>query len=463
MSTAGTAVESASPRPHARADRSALIVAHTFAPSSLIGTMRTLRLVRRLHAQGWRVTVLTASPSTYTADTPVDPDLLQRVPPGVRLLQVPVVRGLTRLTAAFRQRPSVTVAAPSSQGPVTARPKSRSLVRQAYDVVDELTSIPDKEAGWIVPALAKGLWHLSRVGTDVIYSSAPPWTGQVVALGLARATGLPWVADFRDPWARAPWRETQPARIRRASAWLEPRVVARANAMLFATRNNREEYVRHYGDPLAAKSYVVTNGCDPEEFAHLPRSAASGRFVLMHAGTLYGARNPVALFRAIANAIRGGRIDRDAFRLRLIGQASSAMDDLPSAAASLGLADVVEFVPRLRRAEILREMAAASCLLALQPGTTVSVPGKLYEYLAIGRPILAIAEEGETADLVRASGLGKAVLPHDEAAIEDALVELMKESTREVSRPSPHLYDGNMAADYAITLIEQLIAAKQLA
>jgi hypothetical protein len=108
-------------------------------------------------------------------------------------------------------------------------------------------------------------------------------------------------------------------------------------------------------------------------------------------------------------------------------------------------------------------MAAASCLLALQPGTTVSVPGKLYEYLAIGRPILAIAEEGETADLVRASGLGKAVLPHDEAAIEDALVELMNESIRDVRRPSPHLYDGNLAADYAITLIEQLIATRQLA
>jgi glycosyltransferase involved in cell wall biosynthesis len=137
------------------------------------------------------------------------------------------------------------------------------------------------------------------------------------------------------------------------------------------------------------------------------------------------------------------------------------MEDLPAAAASLGLDQVVEFVPRLPRAETLREMSEASCLLILQPGTTVAVPGKLYEYLAVGRPILALTEEGETADLVRESGLGAVVPPSDESAIEAALLDLLSAGPNQrPRRPSPGLYDGNLSADHAIAVMERSVTSR---
>ncbi len=98
-------------------------------------------------------------------------------------------------------------------------------------------------------------------------------------------------------------------------------------------------------------------------------------------------------------------------------------------------------------------MAAANCLLLLQPGTTVSIPGKLYEYLALGRPILALAEEGETSDLVRASGLGVAVAANDERAILGAIVATIA-AKNDLVRPVPRaLFDGNAAAGEALEIV----------
>lgn len=443
--------------------RRVLAVAYAFPPAAPIGTMRTLRLVKRLEAEGWATTVLTVTPDSYPPDMPFDAELLSRVPTNVEVISARVFRPLAKVSgtlrrdpaskrthASFRPVPTGGSAAPS----LSLRP---SLVRRVYTTLDELTSIPDKEIGWLAPAVAKGLLSIIRRRPAVLYSSAPPWSGQLVALALARISGLPWVADFRDPWARAPWRETQAARIRRAAVTLERRVVNRADAILFATRTNRDEYAAHYGPDLARKFQVVCNGCDPQEFVDLKGAESSGRFVLLHAGSLYGARTPVPLFSAIALALQSGAISREHFCFRLIGSTNA---DFPLAASALGLDGVVEFLPRMPRQKILNEMASASCLVVLQPGTTVSVPGKLYEYLAVGRPILALSEEGETSDLVRESGIGIAVAPQDEAAIEAALRHLVASQQCRVQRPPPRLYDGNVTAGEAVAIIDRVAQAR---
>jgi glycosyltransferase involved in cell wall biosynthesis len=298
------------------------------------------------------------------------------------------------------------------------------------------------------------LSSVTRHRPAALYSSAPPWSGHVAALAVARATGLPWIADFRDPWARAPWRtKSQSGLVLRASALLERRVMARADAVLFATQTNRDEYVAHYGDTAARKSHVVLNGCDPQEFQRAGTPAPSDRFVLLHAGSLYGGRTPVPLFRAIAAAIRGGTIDPSRFRLRLIGMVGK---EFTSAASSLGLDGVVEFLPRMPREAIVREMSMASCLLLLQPGTTMSIPGKLYEYLAVGRRILALVEPGETSHLVQQSGIGVVARPDDQPAIHEALKQIIARRDAPLEAVPIHLYDGDASASQAVSIIEQV-------
>jgi glycosyltransferase involved in cell wall biosynthesis len=438
-----------------------LVVAWAFAPAAPIGTMRPLRLVRRLAAEGWGVSVLMATPSTYGPDVPIDFTLLDKVPSTVKVLHAPILRlpslPRRRVVADDKSAMSGTVMGQTA-GRRSRPPEADGLLRRTYNAFDELTSIPDNKAGWIVPAFSRGFIEVLRRRPTAIYSTAPPWSGQLVALGLAKATGLPWVADFRDPWARAPWRETQPVRIRKASVTMERSVIHRADAVLFATRTNRDEYINHYGHGFSAKFRVVPNGCDVDDFAAARSTPRSSTFVLLHAGSLYGQRSPVPIFRAIASAIAKGLIDRNSFRLRLIG-AVSAGSEFERAAQELGLQGVVEFVDRMPRREIIEEMARASCLLVLQPGTTVSIPGKLYEYFAVGRPVLALTEEGELADLVRESGAGVAVNPFDEDAIERALQQMLRAGTAaDAFRTAPaQFFDGERSAAEAVQIIEQVV------
>jgi glycosyltransferase involved in cell wall biosynthesis len=441
-----------------------LVIAYDFPPHGAIGTMRTLRLVRHLAGRGWDVSVLTGTPSTYLPGTPIEPALEAMVPAGVRVLRAPAVRAVAAVERLVRPPRPATSTAPAESAGNTAPARGaaaasgwRDRLVRAKKVFDAAMAIPDKESPWIAPAVAVGLRALyGRRAADVIYSSAPPWSGQAVALALARLSGKPWVADFRDPWSRAPWRDWHQPFRQRAAAALERRVVARADAVLFVTRANRDEFASFYGSAAAARFHLVPNGCDPSELDAATGMPPRDRFVLLHAGTLYGARNPMPLIEAIARLVREGALDPAWFRLRLLGSISLPVD-LAAEARRLGIGEVLEIVPRVTRAESLQEMKAASALLLVQPGTTVSVPGKAYEYLAAGRPLFALSEEGETADLVRSSGIGVAVRPEAGAgAIGAALLDLLAIAAGPYAPPPRELYDGEAHAAAAARVLERL-------
>jgi glycosyltransferase involved in cell wall biosynthesis len=245
----------------------------------------------------------------------------------------------------------------------------------------------------------------------------------------------------------------------RAAALLERKVVARADRILFVADGNRTDFAAHYGPAVAAKFQLIPNGCDPREFEALTQPPVIPRdsFVLLHAGSLYAGRSPVPLLKAIAVAIAAGTVDRSRFRLRFLGQIGHASFDLSQAARDLHLEEIIEVVPRVPREESLQAMRSASCLLLLQPGHTVSVPGKLYEYLASGRPILAIAEEGETADIVRRSGVGVSVTPGDEPGMVNALETVTQMAQQKIQAPPRDLYDGMVWADETVRILDAVV------
>ena len=415
--------------------------------------MRTLRLVRELDASGWRVTVITSAVETYLPGTPVDRTLEAQVPKDVEVLRARVWRGFDALTRSLRP------AGPKAAGAAPAAPRapkgasSPSAIARAKDWMDAVLTIPDKESGWIVPATLKGIGAILSQRPDVIYSSAPPWSGQVVAWLIAACSGRPWVADFRDPWARAPGRVWGREFRGRAAAFFERRVVSRADAVLFVTRANVDEFTAVYGPALARRFLLVPNGCDPALFDGVDGEPSTEPFVLTHAGSLYGPRNPMPLIRAIGVAAARGDLTPSRFKLRLVGDNSLSVD-LQGECRRLGIDGVVEFVPRVTRAESLRELKRASALLLVQTGTTVSIPGKAYEYLASGRPIFALSEEGETADLVRASGIGVSVSPDAPSeVIADALLKVVALGRVPHAVPPRVLYDGVAHARTAVELL----------
>jgi glycosyltransferase involved in cell wall biosynthesis len=432
----------------------ALVVTYHFPPDANIGTMRTLRVVRQLAQQGLDVTVLTSHPQTYRPGTPVDDSLLLRVPSSVRVVRARSYRGFETLKSLARRGTAVpgTGQVPGTTGlrlpavSSSAPAARRSPLLQVLDVIDAALAIPDQEAAWLLPAITRGVTTCARWRPDVIYSSAPAWTGQLVAGALAAALRCPWVADFRDPWGRAPWRGDRFRFAVAAARGLEHLVVRRADKIVFVSQGNRTEFADHYGPQVASKFEVVPNGCDISEFDDVPRPPVeTDRFTLLHAGSLYAGRTPVPLLRAIHAAIHQGIVDPERFRLRFLGANALGMSELTTLCQDLGLSRLVEFAPRVSRAESLQAMMSASSLLLLQPGHSVAVPAKVYEYLAAGRPILAIAE-GETADIVEASGVGIVAASTDEAGIVRALEALLRRARGPVTAAPRDLFDGNARA-----------------
>ena len=436
----------------------ALIVTSNFPPDASVGTMRTLRLVRHLAAEGWNVDVLTAAPEGFRHGTVVDPMLLDRVPPAVRAIRARALRPIERLSAALRRRtrPRTNAASrPSSAGVPRETPVARRRLSMLKAAATACLTLPDREVSWLIPALVRAWREVSPDRPDVIYSTGPPFTPHVVAAVLARVMGRPWVAEFRDPWARAPWREDRFTFERRAWQVLERAIVTRADAVVFATDANCRDFASYYGAAIASRFHVVPNGCDTSEFEGLVRRPdASGRFVLLHAGSLYGARNPAGLFQALARALASGALDARDVSVRFVGRTSGAGLDLPALVRDLGLDSIVQFADQMPRRAVLQEMVNASALLIVQPVTTVSIPAKLYEYMAAGRPILALAEPGgDTAELVQRSGAGIAVAAHDERAIEEALVTMVRGASGARPPVDPRAYDGALrAADVAAIL-----------
>jgi glycosyltransferase involved in cell wall biosynthesis len=435
---------------------SILIAAYHFPPEGSVGTFRTLRLVRQLVERDWDVTVLTGTGATYSSGCVLDSDLLSRVPGSVRVVRAPVLRPIDAVSSLGKS-PRANPPAAAVPQPETAAaggaPRKPSMVQRAKQQLDALTRIPDSHVGWLVPAVVKGILTAAGRTPDVLYSSSPPWTGQLVARALAPALGCPWVADFRDPWSRAPWREGQLTIARRVAEVFERSVIRAADAIVFTTRTNLDDFAAFYGPAIASKFHLVRNGCERGEFDGVEPLATDGRFTLLHAGSLYGGRKPTALFAALAALRDRGVIGARTFCFRQIGRVSLAGFDMAAERARLGLEGLVELVAAQPRRDILREMLSASCLLLLQPGTTVSIPGKLFEYFASGRPILAVAEEGETSDLVRASGRGLAVLPDDQSGLERAIAMLVQ-GRFSAGAPQPELFDGELRTGELIAVLE---------
>ena len=430
-----------------------MVIASNFPPDASVGTMRTLRLVRHLMDAGWHVDVLTAAAEGFRSGTVVDPALVGKVPAGVDIVRARAWRPVERLVRGFRSKTHSAGNAdqafanqplsPARTIPMASRRHSR--LKRALSAC---TALPDREVSWFVPAVAGGWRAARRRPPDVIYSSGPPFTAHLVGAAVARLTGRPWVADFRDPWARAPWREDRFAFERRTWAILERWVATRAAAVIFATNANRQDFSRQYGPSVARRFHVVPNGCDVSDFDGLARhpEAPQGPIVLLHAGSLYGARNPAPLFRAVSRMIASGVADMDRFRIRFIGRVGIPGIDLIALARNLSLERVVEFVAHMPRRAVLQEMLDAAALLIVQPLTTVSIPAKLYEYMAAGRPVLALAEAGgETADLVHRSGAGVVVEAEDERAIEQGLMSVLRLG-RAFSPVDPGIYDGSVRA-----------------
>jgi glycosyltransferase involved in cell wall biosynthesis len=252
-----------------------------------------------------------------------------------------------------------------------------------------------------------------------------------LGLWLSRRHHIPWIADFRDPWAHDG--------LGRPRRWIdrwfevcERSVYRHASRVLANAPNALEAYRRQYPRE-AYKLRLLTNGYDPRAAASAAPPRADGVVRLVHAGEIYLGRDPRPLFDAMRDLGARPPLPGVRVELHILGRADVDRAEIERAIRERGLADSVVFRGQVSYQESLDAMAAADInVLFDTPNRRFGVPAKLYEYFGAQRPILALTEaDGDAAGILRECGLVHRVAhPRRAADIRDALADLMLAAAR---------------------------------
>jgi len=399
--------------------RRVLFVVYYFPPSGGPGVQRGLKFIRYLPEFGWEPCVLTVPES---ADFQVrDATLLAEVPPDliVRRTRCPEPYGLYRALTGQRGPVSLDLSSHSTQ--------ERKPLRRLLRTLRATLFIPDGRMAWRPHAVRGGLDLLRAVGYEAIFSSGPPFTCHLIGRDLHRRSGRPWIADYRDPWTTGTFYPARPRWARRIDERYEATCVRAAARSLIVGEAMAREFRRRYAELDPERFVVLPNGFDPADFAGVPHQPPR-EFRITHSGSLFRGRAPEALLLAVADLMAeradfaervrlcfAGRLDDDV-RARLTRPPFDRVAELPG------------YLPHRESIALLRR----SRLLLLSTGTDTQarsmLTGKVYEYLAAGVPILALAPpDGDAGSLIARTGTGWVHAPEDRAGLRERLRQLWEQ------------------------------------
>jgi glycosyltransferase involved in cell wall biosynthesis len=274
--------------------------------------------------------------------------------------------------------------------------------------------VPDEFVTWGLTAIpaARRIVHEEEI--DVLVTTSPPASLNLIGAAVKQASGVPWVADLRDSVAANPDRriDSLAVRLKEHAQAVVARLVARRADAVVTVSDAISQEMRELG---ADHVETIPNGCDFDDFEGLEYHPGD-RFRITHTGTFFGHRDPRPFLAALA------KTESDVVA-RFVGGLRSADSEF---AAELGLGDRVEEIPHVPRRSALELQRDSEALLLLLPeagGRGRTVPsGKIFEYLAAERPILAaVPPDGVAAELVRQADAGVVVAPDDVAALKAAI------------------------------------------
>lgn len=400
-----------------------LLVTYYFPPMGGGGVPRALKLAKYLPAFGWAPHVLTVRDGLWSAfdDTP-----LAELSPEVIIHRTPFVMAgqlIRRMAGGAKGRPVCTED--------RVEPEHSSLRERAKDAFRKVAYVPDEFIGWYPFAVRAGKRVVHEMGIDVVVSTSPPPTAHLVGRAIARSTGLPWVADFRDLWTHNPGFLHGAGLRGRVERRLERAVIRAATRIVTVTEPFRDDVLaehRGHVDPRHVR--VIMNGFDPDDFqggslpVHL--SPDPKRFRVVYTGGWMDNRSPQTFFKALSRYADSKASEGMPINAIFAGTEQSLVRAEAERAGVPALVHTVGYLPP-REACALQQSADALLLtLSNRANSSGVIPGKIFQYFGAGRPLLALVPRGVTADLVRKAGAGLVIDPEDADGATRALVAMAK-------------------------------------
>lgn len=400
-----------------------LLISYLFPPIGGGGVPRPLKMAKYLANLGWEVHVLTVD-SSYHATK--DDSLLKQLPPNVivhRAREWNLLNGVRRFTRKMSEE-NVT-----STGEIQRPGLSKKIVVKILTILRRVKNtlmIPDDNIGWLPSARKLGIRVVREHRIPMMFSTSGPNTSHLVARSIKRKTGIHWIADFRDPWTQnmhrteIPWREALEEELERS-------VMREADGITTVTHGFADNFLLKFSKEIN-KLQVIHNGFDPEDYLDIEEGKEDHLFVLIYTGIFYKQRNPRLLFQGVKELIDEGKVDPSHIKLRFAGVFDyPGYSDNWDCVKDLHLENIVEIMGNLPHRQALASMKKADVLLLIgdtAEGSGIYIPGKLYEYMAIGHPILALSLEGESTGIIRKFQLGEVVNPQDKEEIKEAFLRM---------------------------------------
>lgn len=350
-----------------------LYVAYHYPPIlGSSGVHRTLAFTRFLQKQGWDVRVLTSSVKAYANWSA---DQYSFVPSGLQ-----VIRAFGRDVSRHFSW------------------KGKYLGGMA---------LPDNWQSWIIGGALAGLFSILRKKPDVIVSTYPIASAHFIAYFLHKMTGIPWVADLRDPMAQVDY-PSDPVK-KKWFVWMEKKIVKHCKYALVTAPGAKIFYQQKYPDMRDDFWQLIPNGFDEQIFADMcPKVTLDNKSnpkVLLHSGVIYPSeRDPSHFFAALSELQQEGKICADDIIIRL---RATGHDDLFSEQLKqFKIEQLVQLEPTVPYEQALQEMFDVDGLLLLQAANcNYQIPAKAYEYIRVQKPVLGLTPtEGDTGQLLLKAG-----------------------------------------------------------
>jgi glycosyltransferase involved in cell wall biosynthesis len=381
----------------------------------LSGVQRTAKFVKYLPQFGWQPTVLTVTPTGYYAQ---DNSLLEEVTTSGAVIERVGSLDPNRL---FRKKGVVKM--PSERW--------RKILSYCSDAV----FIPDNKIGWRRPAVKHAAELFAKTNFDVIFATAPPFTGLLAGMDISKKFRKPLVIDYRDPWLDYPYKHYPTPLHRWRNYSLEKKALHAASRIITTNRRVKELILKHYKFLDYNDITILPQGYDPADFSGVNGAAqGSQKMRFTHAGVFYGERTPKFFLQGMKKVFDTHPELKERIEVAFVG---ALTEEQKALIGSFGMDDNIVMTGYLDHPECIRSLVTSD-VLWLMLGNDVQSPGKVYEYLGAQKPVIACVPEGFIRQTLREAGGSVIVEPDDVDGIAAAILRLndqQKHKTLPAPRP----------------------------
>ena len=417
-----------------------LIITYYWPPSGGAGVQRWLKFVKYLRRFNWEPIVFTVENGEFPV---LDFDLIKEIPDGVEVLKVPAWEPykMYKLFSGKNKNEGI------NSGFLSEK-KGSSLVENLSKWIRGNLFIPDARKFWIKPSNQFLNQYLQNHPVDVIISSGPPHSTHLIALSLKNKFQIPWFADFRDPWTNIDFYKdlklTKKADQKHKK--LENDVLVQSDIVLTIGKQMSKEL-----KTLGAKRVeIIENGFDPQDFSDAKNHKLDEKFSIAHIGSFTPSRNHTVLWKALSILVDEHKEFKSTLEIKLIGKVDySVLQSIKD----FGLESYLNKIDYVSHNEVIKHQKTSKLLLLMvnnTPNAKGIVTGKVFEYMASKRPILAIGpKDGDLGEILTKTSSGLICDYDNVENLSSTIWRIFKDDT---------MFENNISYYSRVELTEKLVS-----